>query len=327
MSDAILLAAKGDGDQHRSIPRVLQDLATLEIRPACLTVFAYEWCSAIYENHKHLEDWESLLLVCLELGFRHLDPQRPPTDIRLTHTEHHRGLVGVVFKGQNSEAIGDFLHAWTMDNNLPAPAGEMVGICTGHLVALHNLVPFSPRLRQLIIRFTGRAGYKGFEGAGVEKLVELLDHLHVAVEEIGWIDIDKWASLLLNVIRSSEGPRRLSHWYWESLVELAVSDPWGLEFRDTDALKIARSLVDAQEWDKLECWIGVVWTCSKSAGIMEEDLESSTLLLLHHRPGAAQKLEQWIEQWSQQRFSRGFSELLRRILTQAHETAQRQDAP
>ena len=290
-------------------------------------MFAYEWCSAIYENREGFRDWESLLLVCLELGFRHLDAQRPPTNIRLTHTEHHRGLVGVVFKGQNSEAIGDFLHAWTMDDDLPAPAGEMVGICGGHLVALHNLVPFSPRLRQLVIRFAERAGYKGFEGAGVEKLVELLDHLRIAVEEMDMTY--RWASLLLDVIRSSEGPQRLSHWYWEFLVELAVSGFWRLKFGDTDALKIAKSLIDAREWDKLECWIGTVWTDSESAGITEEDLEHSTLLLLRQRPSATQRLERWIEQWCRWSFTspRHFPELLRRILMQAHEIAQRQDAP
>jgi hypothetical protein len=60
----------------------------------------------------------------------------------------------------------------------------MVGICVGHLVGLHDLVPFSPRLRRLVIRFIEIVGYKGFEGAGVERLVELLDHLHVTVEDM-----------------------------------------------------------------------------------------------------------------------------------------------
>ena len=287
-------------------------------------MFAYEWCSAIYENREHLEDWESLLLVCLELGFRHLDARRLPY-IRLTHTGHHRGLVDVVFKSQNSEAIADLLQAWTTDDDLPEPVGEMVGICAGHLVGLHNLVLFSPRLRQLIIRFAERAGYKGFEGAGVEKLVELLDHLRIAVEEMD--RTYRWASLILDVIRSSEGPQRLSHWYWEFLVELAISESEWLKFGDTDALKIAESLIDAQEWDKLECWIGTVWTVSESAGITEEDLERSTLLLLCQRPGAAQKLEQWIERWSQRWSRRRVPESFQRILTQAHEAVQRQDAP
>ena len=334
LSDAILLAAEGNSAQRGTIPRILQDLAKLEIRPKCLTVFAYKWCSAIYENHKSFEGWEDLLLVCLELGFRHLDAQRPPTDIRLTHTEHHRGLVGIVFKTQNIEVIADFLHAWTTDDDLPEPAGEMVDICTGHLIGLHNLIPFPPRLRQLVIRFAKKAGRGGFEGAGVQKLVELLDHLHVAVEEMD--NTYKWASLLLDVIRSPEGTQSLSHWYWELLVELAVLNYWGLNFGGTDTLKIVKSLIDAQEWDKLECWIGTVWMNSESAGITEEDLESSTLLLFRQRPGAAQKLGQWMERWRLERViiskksglpEPSIPELFHQIFAGAHEVAQRQDTP
>jgi hypothetical protein len=36
----------------------------------------------------------------------------------ITHTEHHRGLVDVVFESQESEAIADLLHAWTMKSGL-----------------------------------------------------------------------------------------------------------------------------------------------------------------------------------------------------------------
>ena len=318
MSIAVLLAIKGDLAQRRSILRVLRDLAELETRPVCLTVFAYEWCSAIYANREHLEDWETLLLACLEAGFRHLDPQRPPTDITLTHTEHHRGLLDVVFKSQNSEAIADFLHAWTTIYGLPGSAGDMAG----HLVGLHNLVPFSPRLRQLAIRFVQRAGHEGFEGAGVEKLADLLDHLHVTVEEMD--EKGRWASLLLGVIQSPEGTRHLSHWYWESLVEFAVSGPWWLEFGGIDASKIAKSLIDAQEWDKLECWIGIRWMFSESAGVTEEDLEleDPTLLLFRKRPGAARRLEQWMEQRSEW-WEKDVPESFQRILTQAREAVQR----
>ena len=286
-------------------------------------MFAYEWCSAIYGNREHLEHWESLLLVCLEVGFRHLDPWRLPTDIRLTHTEHHRGLVDMVFKSQNSEAIADLLHARTMGYFLPDRAGEMVDFCTRHLDGLHNLVQFSPRLRRLVIRFVEVVGYKGFEGAGVEGLIELLDHLHVTAEEMDWNS--RWTSLLLNVIRSSEGTRRLSHWYWELLVELAVSEVWWLKSEDTDTLKIAKSLIGAREWGKLECWIGIMWMFPKLVAIRGKNLEHSTLLLFRHRPGAAQKLEQWMEQWSKQKAWRRVPESLQRILTRAQEAAPRQD--
>ena len=349
MSKAVLLAANGNQDQRRCIPHALRDLTRLETRPLRLTEIAYEWCSAIYENRENFEEWESLLLVCLELGFRHLDPQEWCISATLTHSEHHRGLADIVFKSQKSEAIADLLHAWTTEDSHLEHAGDMLDICTGHLIDLHNLGPFSPRLRRLLIRFVEVVGCEGFEDAGAEKLVELLDHLHVTAEEMD--RKHKWTSLLFGVIRSSEGTQRLSDWHWESLVEVAVPGPWWPEFEGTDALEIAKSLIDSQEWNKLECWIGVMWmssksgeimedwTVSESAGIAEEDLERLTLLLFRQRPGAAQRLEQWIERWGQEwslwectpesiePMLTRTRETLQRILTQAREAFQREDAP
>ena len=40
-----------------------------------------------------------------------VDPSRVKAVI--AHTKHHRGLVGVVFKSQESEVIAGLLHAWT----------------------------------------------------------------------------------------------------------------------------------------------------------------------------------------------------------------------
>ena len=322
-SKAILLAASGDRSLAGFIPHALRDLARLESLPLRLTEIAYRWCSAIYANREKFEDWESLLLVCLELGFHHLDTRQPYTPVTLIHTEHHCALVEVVFKSQRSEAIADFLHAWTTGYSLPDQAGEMVGICAGHLVGLHNLVPFSPRLRQLVIRFVEIAGYKGFEGVGVEKLTELLNHLDVTAEEI--VLNCSWASLLLGVIQSPEGTRHLSHRHWEFLVELIVSQPW-LESRIIRGREIIKSLTDAQEWDKLECWIGVVWMSFEMAGITEEELEHSMLLLFHHRPGAAPKLEQVMKRWSQE-CREDIPESFQRILVRAQEAVQRQVAP
>jgi hypothetical protein len=308
---AVHLAVNGNQTPPGFTLYALRDIVKLEARPLRLTRIAYEWCSAIYANREKFEDWESLLLVCLELGFRPLDPWGRYTDVALTHTEYHRGLVDVVFKSQKSEAVADLLQALTTGFRLPEELGELVGNRIGDLVNLHNLVPFSPRLRQLVIRFIGIAGYRRFEGAGVERLVELLDYLHVTVEEAdsGY----GWLSLLLGVIRSSEGIQRLSHQYWELLVELAVAAPRWLRFEDIPGHEITESLIDAQEWGKLECWIGIEWVFPKLTGITEEDLEYLTLLLLRQRPGAARKLEEWMEQWSQ-RYKKGVPESFQRIV-------------
>ena len=140
-SRAFLLAVNGGRARRRSILHALRHLAELQAPPFRLTEIAYEWCSTIYENRKKIEDWESLLFVCLELGFRHLDTPLSYIDVPLTHTEHHQGLVEVVFKSQKSEVIADLLFAWTLRRNFSGPAGTLVEICTGHLVGLHMSHP------------------------------------------------------------------------------------------------------------------------------------------------------------------------------------------
>ena len=195
------------------IPHVLRDLIKLEHRPEYLTAIIYGWCSVIYEKRERLQDWESPLLVCLEIGFRHLDFRTEFIEARLTHTEHHRGSVDVVFKNQESESIADLLHAWTAKCKYYKLAHELLDFCplAAHLAGLHNLVPFSPRLRRLVIRSVEFIGYEGFEGVGVERFIGSLNHLHVTVEDMD--EKEGWGGLLLNTIQSSEGTQDLSHWY------------------------------------------------------------------------------------------------------------------
>jgi hypothetical protein len=303
---------------------MLHDLVRLEIHPARLTEMAYEWCSVICKNHEIFEDWESLLLVCLEIGFRHFDLQCQSIEVRIDSSEHHRGLVDVVFKSQESEVIADLLQAWTMGGWHSEPGRTLLGSCAGHLVGLHNLVPFSSRLRRLVIRSVELIGYKGFEGVGVERLIGLLDHLHVAVEDMD--EKGNWVKLLSDTIQSPEGTQRLSNRYWESLVELAVSKPWWLTLDPTHSLQIIVSLTEAEEWSKLECWMGIFWMGMswEADAVPEGDLGHSMLLLFRQRPGSVQKLEQWIERCSQIRGD-DIPESFKQICERAHEAAQ-QDA-
>jgi hypothetical protein len=306
---------------------MLRDLVRLESRPGHLTDVAYGWCSVIWENRESLEDWESLVLVCLEIGFRHLDFQCGSTEAWIHSSEHHRGLIDVVFKSQESEVIADLLHAWTVLGRSDPWASVLLGSCAGYLVGLQNLAPLSSRLRRLIIRSVEIIGYNGFEGVGVgvEGLTGLLNHLHVAVEDM---DVkDKWAGLLLDTIQSPEGTQRLSHWYWETLVELAISEPRSLTLGRGQNLQITVSLTEAEEWSKLECWMGTAWIAWRpwdNEG-MGRDLIHSTSLLFRQRPGAVQKLKQWME-----RCNRGnredVLELFQEIYEQAHEATQ-QDTP
>jgi len=302
------------------ISHVLHDLVDLETRPMCLTEIAYDWCSAICESRQSLSDQEFLLFTSLEVGFRHLDPQNRDTVPTLTHTEHHLEMIDIVLKSQNSDAIADLLCSWIIGYSLHIPRNT----CAERLVCLHNLVPFSSRLRQLVILSVGLVGYEGFEGVEVERLIELLNHLHVTLEDM--IFRAKWATILANILQTSKGLQLLSHWYWELLVELSISQPrslWGVTYNPQTMI----FLTEAQEWSKLECWMGTVWMIwpPEAYGITEEDLSYSMLLLLRQRPGALQKLEQWMERRSQEK-SENIPESFQRICKQAQEAA-RQDTP
>ena len=75
LSKTVLSAINGTLIHLGFIPHILRDLTKLEAHPVCLTEALYTWCSVVYENRQSLGDWERLLLICLEIGFRHLDFQ------------------------------------------------------------------------------------------------------------------------------------------------------------------------------------------------------------------------------------------------------------
>ena len=277
---------------------------------------AYGLCSAVCKNHEGREDRKSLLLLLLEIGFRRLDPKRDWILAHLIHTEHHRELVDVVFESGECDAIADLLCAWTIRDGGNKWADAFLGTCTRHLVGLRNLTPFPPRLRRLVIRFIECIGYKGFEEVGVERFVGLLNYLCVRVEDMD--NKFEWIPLLVDTIQSSVGAQRLSNRFWELLVEL-IPQTWGVGAAYNP--QVVASLLDGEEWDKLECWIGVIWMAwPPETDEMVEDLRRVMVSLFRQRPGAAEKLKGWMEQWSQNE-RRDVPESFQRACEETHEAA------
>jgi len=284
---------------------------------------AYEWCSVVCKNYSSLESGKDLLLLSLEIGFRHLDPKNPWLKPGLTHTEHHQGLANIIFESGDGEAIADLLYAWTSLNSLNPYTP--LNICASHLISLHYLYPFSSRLQQLIIHAITLIGYQEFEQVGMEGFVGLLNDLQVCVEDAG--GNGELTNLLLDTIQSSEGVQHLSTSYWELLVELVVFWSWALEgntYTFTYHSSTMASLEEAEEWDKLECWMGVVWILwpPEEGKTTEEELGHTTLSLFHQQPGTIQKLEQWMEQWADG--WRQIPESFQQICKQAHNEAAQQ---
>jgi len=136
-------------------------------------------------------------------------------------------------------------------------------------------------------------GYQRFEKAGMQKFVGLLNDLDVGIVDIKDVVDDKlaWVQLLLNTIQSPEGIQHLSQQYWELLVRLISRQPWILEY-GTYPPHVMRSLREAEEWEKLECWMDIVWMIwlPSDSGIVEKDLTHT--IQLCEPPG----FEQWREQ-------------------------------
>jgi hypothetical protein len=317
LSNAIVSVLNNPNPRSKFIPGVLQNLTKLENRPECLKEMAYEWCSVISENRQSCEDWENLIVCSLSIGFRHLDPSYWWIPAKLTHTEHHRELPGVVFKSGKSEVIADLLQAWTA--NGVHRGSPLLNICAEHLVGLHNTVPFSPRLRKLVVRSVALIGYKRFAEEGAGRFVELLNHLHLSVGDLD--DPPTWVPMLLETVQSREGTQSLSVQSWELLAELTTSCSWVLE-DSVYSPQVVVSLLEAQEWEKLECWMGVVWMVwPPQTDVTTGDLEHVMVSLFRQRPGAVQKLTQWMERWSEIK-RKEMPEAFQRICEQPTEVAQ-----
>ena len=308
--------------RHLLLRGLVTTLYILENRTHSLTEMVYNWCSVICENYSSLADGEDLLLLSLEIGFRHHYPESCWIEAKLIHTEHHQKLADVVFESRDSEVIADLLYAWTSSSNEHQPYASL-GMCAEHLIGLCHLQPFSPRLQLLVIRAVELIGYQAFEQAGVEEFVRLLNSLHVSFWDME--DNVKWARLLLDIIKSSDGIQHLSQMYWELLVELAVLESWQLTDY-TYSPYIMELLQDAEEWDKLECWIGIVWVVWPPEGdkTMEQDLQHVTKLLFHNQPSAILKLKQWVERWSRIQY-RGVPKSFQSISEQTYIKGAQQD--
>ena len=259
-------------------------------RPRKMGVSAYNWCAVIWRTrHSYYGYWETLLLLSLEAGFRHIRPSSsdskwPP---KVIVAELHQEVFHTVLKSNNSEAITDLARASLLIDG----SGQLgLNIFVDYIANLRDgdTKPFPQGLRQTFIfcveRSLGALGNVGEE----PRLVESLNSLHIGIDDL---DHDKgreaWSRMLLEIIQSTEGAQRLDIHSWELLEKLATLGYPKSATYDPD---VATSLVGGEEWDKLECWIFIVlkrWP--PEPGNMARELEDAMEVLKKERPDAIQK--------------------------------------
>ena len=297
----------------------LIDLRNSGIQTRQLTEMAYEWCSLVWGDRVILTGEKHPLLLSLEIGFRHIGPRGRWIEAKLTHKEQHQKLAGIVFGSWDGEAVADLLHAWTSEGEFhhPYPA---LKICAEYLVNLHTLYPFSPRLRQSIIHTVELIGYQPFEQAGVEVFIGLLNDLQVCPEDV--VHVGEWTKILLGTIQSSKGVEYLSLTYYRWLVALVHSWPCVME-NNTYNPSIMVYLENAGEWDKLLCWVAVVWIVwpPGDGQTTEEDLKHAMFSLLYQQSDSIQELGGMIGRWGSGRIE-SFQQISKWVCEQVQQAAE-----
>ena len=291
-----------DSASEASNPEViwgaLYILTQLEDRPLYLAEVAYRWCIVIWRNRHSYEDWETLLLLSLEVGFRHMHSPHFWPSLMQFHTELYPDVFNTVLNSNNSEAVTDLALASLMIDS----SGSLgLNICAEYIVGLHSgaTEPFPEDFQRFFILCVGEVGFNGVEKVGKEKFVKSLNRLHLSIEDLwNFCAHDPWTMILLEIVQSTEEAQNLAIQSWELLAELTAE---GCLESGTYNLDVATSLMNGKKWDKLECWVGIVWTaCTPGPGNVVEVLEDVMEVLEKEQPGAVQKLKQRMERWSKQ---------------------------
>ena len=243
-------------------------------------------------NHTHIcpqalipFHYARLLPVILEIGFRLIGPGHDVSALRLSHTSHHWQVFGVGFSSYDDEVIADTVSAWIVDGD-SAPDGLFMHYFTKRV---ERSAPFSPRLRQASIHAIESIMHNVPEVSTLES-IHLLNHLNVDVGDM--MDKRVWVRLLAGVMCLPVGLESLSPHYWCLLDKLplaaAFSGTLGLQ-----SVEVMRSLEEAEDWEKLEIWMAVVWQSlpySTPTPMMEE-VEQVSLKLLLQQPPALLRFE------------------------------------
>ena len=228
------------------------------------------------------DNYGGILPITLEIGFRLVAPSHTWPIPNLDYTSHHHWVFEAAFASHNDEVIADAVCAWIVGGD-PTSPGSFVGYLTKRV---ERDAPFSPRLRWMSIHAIESIWPSG-QGVSVLETVHLLNHLNVDVDDME--KEDGWPQLLVGLLCSPTGLESLSSHYWHLLDKLALArhqiDSTSYHVDSASCRTVTRSLEEAEDWEKLEVWMLIVW---QSIPWFEsvEDFEGVTLKLLLQQPSA-----------------------------------------
>ena len=225
--------------------------------------------------------YEYLLSILLEVGFRRASINTRFRSIHPDDTPHHRRIFETAFSNDDDEIVADAVRMWITSTS-PITLGSFARHFTKRL---ERDTPLSEGLRQLVIHVVEHIWNIRPQESGLET-VRLLNRLDA---DMDGLEGDDRVSGLTHVM-CGPGGLALSPRYWRLLDRVVGGKTYlSLESSDWD---IMRALREAEDWEKLEVWMGFMWKLLRwySAPKLEET-QQVTLELLSQRPSALQKFE------------------------------------
>ena len=236
-----------------------------------------------------------LLFKTLEIGFRLVRPGHLRPGLRLNHTPHQDRVFEVAFSGGGDEVIADAVCTWiTATDSGCSPAD----LFAHHFFnCVERTTSFSPKLRQMSIHAICRTWSSGLIMSAPET-IRLLNHLEAGVGDVrGRREQLRWVYLLIEVIRSPTGFESLSSHNWHLLGGLMriVKPSLRLSFPVLRDIEVARSLEEAEDWEKLEVWLAAIWGSLMISSVLipelMEGIEPMTLKVSLRQRSALQRFE------------------------------------
>ena len=264
-----------------------------------LVTFVIHWCNAVRESGRGDQEAKEVVQLALRIAFRQHDK---PQAVARKHPSQTLGYIlqFLTQGGWDENSTADALLAHVTFIEDPENTQEVLADAILLAVDLNITV----RLAAAMFYAMGVAGFNVFERRGVHRLVYLTARLGPVPDQILASPHFTlyWSTFICDWATSPSRPF-LPDSYMEVLFTLACRIPLKggmatlqLSQRVTSSVcDVTHDLERWAQWDKLECWLKIVWLTSPEVLPEQWDwIKEVTLNSVRRRPGSSIDLREWI---------------------------------
>jgi len=264
-----------------------------------LITFVVHWCNAVRESGRRDQEAKEIVQLALRIGFRqHSSPQA----VIRKHLSQTLGyILQFLTQGDWDEnSTADALLAYVTFIEDPENTQDILA----DAILLAADLNITPRLAMAMFYAMGVAGFSAFERRGVHRLVYLAARLGSIPDRILTTPHFTlyWTPFICDWAASSSRPV-LPDNYMEILFTLTSKTPLKGGMATIQLPVSANPLIcdithDLErwaQWDKLECWLKIVWLTSPE--LLPEQwnwMKEVTLNSVRRRPASSTNLKEWI---------------------------------